>query len=116
MARCIRSMKLLIIGFAALASVSGVWAEQTPPAAGRRIVLGLGTMSCETWMKATSRNRDVEHVTWTLGYLSGVGSSDASMRAVSESYVLGRIVGHCQSRPTDTIEAATSALVATLKP
>jgi hypothetical protein len=101
----------LIVATSASLSLGGQPSAQTP-----EVALGQGTMSCATWLDGTARaNPDSDQVSWTLGYISAVASSGASLKSVTESYVRGWMEGYCEKHRTVTIAAATRELVAQLK-
>ena len=85
-------------------------------------------MSSGTWLDAKARTvPDPNQVSWTLGYITAVASSgaslkirdptssDGSLKTVTESYVLGWMETYCERNRTVTIAAATRELVAQLK-
>ena len=111
----------LIVATSASLSPGGQPSAQTSD-----IVLGQGAMSCATWLDGRV-TADLNQVSWTLGYITAVASSGASLkirdpissgaslRSVTESYVLGWMVSYCEKNRTVTIAAATRELVAWLK-
>ena len=107
-------MKLLAAGVAVVATV--VATAQVKPTQKAQVVLGQGGLQCAVWTRATSRQAaDLDQVSWSLGYISAMASTDPSLRSVTPSFVRGWIGGYCGQNPNSTIADVTQVLVDSLK-
>jgi hypothetical protein len=99
-----------------------VLCQARPNQEGAYEVLGVGTLSCETWSKDRADRASERHFiygAWVQGYITAVnvfgeGASHLA-KGIDDEGIMSWIDNYCSKHPTDSLTVAAKALVDELR-